>query len=216
MIAEQATLGVHVAAGIVALIAGAAAIVTRKGGRRHRRAGRTFVYAMAVLAGTAIALLGFERSTDRQFLSLVGVFSVYFAFSGYRALRRRAVDTGRTAVDWDALTCMGVASAGILVYGLGFWFDGVPFAPVLIVFGAIGVSVTAMDGLIVAGWRTAGTWLGEHVFRMGAAYVATLTAVSSVNFTGLPLVVRWLWPTVVGVPAIAWAIGHYETRFGLR
>ena len=111
---------------------------------------------------------------------------------------------------------MASASLGILAFGIWFWVAGDSFAPVMLVFGAIGAFVAAIDILTFEGMRAAGTWLGQHVFRMGAASVATITAVSSVNFDFLPLVARWLWPTVVGIPAIAWAIVHYETRFDLR
>lgn len=50
---------------------------------------------------------------------------------------------------------------------------------------------------------------------MGAGYIATVTAFSTVNFLFLPLVARWLWPTVVGLPAIAHAIRRYEREVGV-
>lgn len=213
---EAITLRVHIAFGFVALFAGVGAIATRKGGRRHRRAGRTYVYAMAGVTATALGLFAFEQSTARQFLALVAVFSFYFAFAGYRTLSRKRPGDEPTAVDWVALGCLALAGLGILAFGARFWLAGNDFAPVLLVFGAIATVVAANDGRTFSGRREGGTWLGEHVFRMGAGYIATVTAFSSVNFLFLPLVARWLWPTIVGVPAIAWAIRHYEAAFGLR
>lgn len=50
-------------------------------------------------------------------------------------------------------------------------------------------------------------WMADHLSRMIAGYIATVTAVSVVNVTALlpgvvPGAVAWLWPTVVGVPLI--------------
>jgi hypothetical protein len=50
---------------------------------------------------------------------------------------------------------------------------------------------------------------------MGAAYIATVSAVSAVNLTVLPPVVRWLWPTLVGVPVLIYLQRRYEARFGV-
>lgn len=216
MDAEAVTLGVHVLAGFLALFAGVGAIATKKGGLRHRRAGKTYVYAMVVVAATSIGLLAFEQSTTRQFLALIAVFSFYFVFAGYRALGRKRPDASVSTVDWLAVGILVAASLGILAFGVTFWLAGNGFASVLLVFGAIGTGVGLADGATFAGYREGGTWLGEHVFRMGAGYIATLSAFSSVNFLFLPMVARWLWPTAVGVPAIAWAIRHYEAEFGLR
>jgi hypothetical protein len=46
--------------------------------------------------------------------------------------------------------------------------------------------------------------------RTIAGYIATVTAVSVVDLTGLaPTVVVWLWPTALGVPLI-W---YWEWKF---
>ena len=50
-------LPVHIAAGTLSVLAGAAALLFRKGGRAHRAAGSVFVVSMTVMAVTA-AMLG--------------------------------------------------------------------------------------------------------------------------------------------------------------
>ena len=77
-------------AGFVALFAGVGALATEKGGLRHRRLGRVYVYGMAVVSGTALGLLAIDQSVARVFLGLVAVVSFYFAFSGYRVLSRKS------------------------------------------------------------------------------------------------------------------------------
>jgi hypothetical protein len=48
---------------------------------------------------------------------------------------------------------------------------------------------------------------------MLAAYIATVTAFSAVNFQFLPPVVRWLWPSVAGTLGIfAWS-SYYRKKF---
>ena len=68
---EEVTLWVHVATGFLALAAGAGALATEKGGRRHRRFGRTYVYSMAVVSGTALVLYPLGPGFWRLFLALV-------------------------------------------------------------------------------------------------------------------------------------------------
>ena len=77
------TLSLHIVAGFVALFDGAGAFLTKKGGLTHRRFGRAYVYSMAFVAGSALALFIYDATPTRQFLALVAVFSFYFVFSGY-------------------------------------------------------------------------------------------------------------------------------------
>jgi hypothetical protein len=37
-----------------------------------------------------------------------------------------------------------------------------------------------------------------------------------VNFDFLPTAARWLWPTLLGSPLLAYAVGRYERRFGVE
>ncbi|HEX4349838.1 MAG TPA: hypothetical protein VH251_05610, partial [Verrucomicrobiae bacterium] len=49
--------------------------------------------------------------------------------------------------------------------------------------------------------------------RFLAAYVATVTAFSVVNFRFLPDLWRWLWPTVIGVIGISIWRAYYTNKF---
>jgi len=51
---------------------------------------------------------------------------------------------------------------------------------------------------------------------MIASYIAVVTAFSVVNFSFLPLTAKWLWPTILGTPAIFIWVTYYKTRFNRR
>jgi uncharacterized membrane protein len=210
---ESMTLWIHIAAGFLALFAGLGAIVTQKGGQRHRRSGRVYVGAMAVVSGTALALFPMDPSFDRGFLSLIAVFSFYFAFSGYRVLSRKRPADDPGTVDWAAVSLLGLASAGLFVLGAVQYVGGSGFATVLLVFGGIGTVFAVSDVRKLRADVDRGAWVSEHLTRMGAGYIATVTAFSTVNFLFLPVVARWLWPTLVGTPLLFVAASRYERTF---
>lgn len=210
---ESLTLGTHVAAGFLALFAGLGAILTEKGGDRHRKFGRAYVYAMAFVCGSVLVLLAFEQSFARQFLTLVAVFSFYFAFSGYRVLSRKRPSDEPALVDWLVLGLTGVASVGLLGFGGLVMLDGGEFAPVLLVFGVIGTAFAGQDLLKFRREPDRGAWVAEHLTRMGAGYIATVSAFSAVNFVFFPTTVQWLWPTVLGTPLLFYFARQYRAKF---
>jgi uncharacterized membrane protein len=211
---ESAILAVHVVAGFVALGAGAGAIVTKKGGRRHRLLGRTYVYGMAVVSATALGLLVLEQSLGRIFLGLIAVFSFYFAFSGFRVLSRKRTIGSPGTIDWIAVALFGTSGFGLL--GAGIWWVsiGESFGVVMLVFGVIASVTTVQDvRLLRATELDARWWFFEHLQRMGAAYIATVTAFAAVNATFLPTIARWLLPGILGGAAIWHVTRQYKEKF---
>jgi hypothetical protein len=168
---------------------------------------------MAVVAATSLLLLALEATVWRLFLGLVAVFSFYFAFSGYRALSRKRPADGAGTVDWAAVGIYGAASAGLVAMAAWFVIRGFDFGVVMGVFGGIGLVFAAVD---VRRFRRApepGDWVGQHVIRMGAGYIAAVSAFSAVNFLFLPAVLRWLWPTLLGTPLLVYLARAYEQKF---
>ena len=78
---------VHIAGGVVALLAGAAAVAVRKGGRLHARAGTAFFVSMLMLGVTAF-VLGLVKP-EAAGLGIGGVFTCYFVTTSWMAARRR-------------------------------------------------------------------------------------------------------------------------------
>ena len=208
---EAWTLWLHISAGVVALVAGFGALVTTKGGLRHRRAGKVFVVSMAVVVETVVPLLAFDPTPFRRFLTLVAIFSGYLAFSGYRVLsRKRPADEAR-AVDWTATGAVLLACLGLGGWGLLQLVNEKSFGLVMLVFGGIGLAFGAIDLRTFRATERQEEWMVTHLQRMVSAVIATVSAVSAVNLTGTLGVAAWLWPTPVGIPLIMYWSNTYGT-----
>jgi uncharacterized membrane protein len=207
---EEVVLWGHIAAGVVAILAGVGAIATEKGGQIHRRVGRVFVYAMAVVVGTVFPLLALDPTTMRVFLALVAVFSGYFAFSGYRVLSRKRPSDAADSVDWAAAVGTVVACLALGGWGVVWLLDGRTFGIVMAVFGGIGLFFGTYDLRAFRGTGESGSWIVSHLQRMLAAFIATVSAVSAVNLTPTLGFLAWLWPTIVGVPLITYWSWKYD------
>jgi uncharacterized membrane protein len=208
-------LGVHITAGAVSFVMAPIALATAKGGHAHRRWGKVYFWAMAVVASTALVLALYRPIL---FLALVAVFSFYCSFSGYRVLGQKGAvrgDAQVTAVDWVAaaatfISCLGLAAFGLLrpalVGGLG-----IP----AIIFGLIGMQLGAKDM-----WRYTHPpkekmfWWYEHLQGMMASYIAAWTAFL-VTAVGQFVHAWWLWivPTMIGTPAITLTTIYYKKKF---
>lgn len=198
---EGWTLQLHIAAGTVAVLAGVVAMVTTKGGRRHRQAGTAFVAAMAGVVATTFLLAWFDPTRFRLFLVLVAVFSGYMAFSGYRVLARKRPVDDPTPVDWAAAVLVVTACLALGSWGVARLGGGSTFGVVLVVLGGIGLAFGLVD---LRTFRTGGgEWVVSHLQRMVGAFIATVSAVSAVNLGSLGAV-AWLWPTVALTPLIVY------------
>ena len=108
---------VHVATALVAMVLGVVAMSVRKGGRRHIRVGRLYVWSILASSGTAAVLLGFRFNL---FLFGVTVLASYTAVAGYRTQQRKQMPP-----PGDAWARFDVAIAGLCaatgVFLIGLW-----------------------------------------------------------------------------------------------
>jgi len=167
---------IHVAAGLLALSAGAIALIATKGTPLHRRAGQVFVGAMWVMCGSAALIAGFLRP-DR-----VNVVAALLTF--------HLVTTAWLALRWPVeryrpwLVALMLLSFGVGLRALGLGLealenpgravDGIP-APLLFMFALVGLSAALLDARLLWAGRIVGAQrLVRHVWRMGfAMFLAT-------------------------------------------
>jgi uncharacterized membrane protein len=203
----------HIAAGSLALLVGLVPMLGRKGGPGHVRAGRVYVYAMLVVAATAVLLCLLQPLLLRRlFLAGVALLSFYLSFSGWRAARRRSAELPLGDVLLAGLTAL----VGLGMVAAGIWLQA-------ILFGLFGGLLCLFGGYDI--WRglhptanVPGAWLQRHLTRMGGSYVSATTAFVVVNLghflpAGTPSwvgLVGWIAPAVVGRFLIAAAVRRYR------
>lgn len=125
-------LPLHVVAGGLAIVLGAVALVARKGGPVHRRAGLWFVFAMAIMGTSASILEALKSPADKSPANLVAAFlTLYFVGTAVTTVRPPSRWTMR--VNAVALTvAIGLAGLGLMAGVRAFnsprgVLNGVPF-----------------------------------------------------------------------------------------
>jgi uncharacterized membrane protein len=219
----RSLLGVHIAAGTVSFVMAPVALATAKGGRAHRRWGKLYFWAMAVVAATALVL---SLWRPILFLALVAVFSFYNAFAAYRVLGQKGTVQGNAqgkprgeaqieAMDWAAAAITFIASLALAACGL--------LRPALVQGLGIPAIIFGVLGMMLGGgdlWRFTHPpkekmfWWYQHLQGMMGSYIAAWTAFLVVT-VGQFVHAWWLWivPTAIGVPAIALTTAYYKKKF---
>jgi uncharacterized membrane protein len=214
----QSLLGVHIAAGCTAFLMAPLALATAKGGNAHRRWGKIYFWAMAVVASSAMVLALYRPIL---FLALVAVFSFYAAFSAYRVLFHKNLPRGQKVnwPDWAAALLTLAASFALALLGA--------VKPALVqnlgipamVFGIIGMWLAGKSILhFLRPPQEKMFWWYDHLGGMLASYIAAWTAFSVTTigrFVHGGWVI-WILPTAIGVPAIALTTAYYKKKFAPR
>jgi uncharacterized membrane protein len=219
-------LALHIACGVVAFVCAPAALSTAKGGKTHRRWGKIYFWAMAGVAVTAL-ILAFALPVF--FLAMVAVFSFYSAFAAYRILSLKDMYNGARPKTMDWLAAVVTILSSFLLFLMGFLkpeLMGVGVMQVAghavivsVVFGIIGMR---MGQASIAGFLKRPTekmfWWFGHMQGMMGSYIAAMTAFSAVNLSRWfgPAWWVWLWPTIVGVPAITVWTAYYQKKFSAK
>lgn len=204
---------IHIVCGFTAFIVAPIAMAVKKGGDAHRRWGKVFFWAMC---GVSFAALIMAPMHNNLFLTLVAVFSFYLAFSGYRALYRKNLKSWREVkfIDWFVVCLNGVFCLVLIIIGIQKLPDA--FGTISIVFGSIGLINSSRDLVsFIRPRNVKGKWFFSHMGGMIGAYIAAVSAFSAVNlnFEWLPVSIQWLWPTLIGVPAMLFWMRSYRAKF---
>jgi uncharacterized membrane protein len=165
---------VHIVAGLVAIIAGFTALLSKKGSRLHRRAGDAFVASMITLTGTALYAASFVHPNRGNVVA--AMVTLYLVTTAYLTVKR---DVAIARGWYVALLLLGAAATaragwlGVLAVregGLDRFPPGVFFA-----FGFVSLSGIALDArLLIAGHIAGAQRLVRHLWRMGTGlWIAT-------------------------------------------
>jgi len=158
---------VHICAGTLGLLSGAAAISFRKGSRRHVLAGKVFVVSMLTMAAGAV-YLAIVRHQPNNFGG--GILTFYLIGTAWLTARRRDGQTSR--LDWVALLIP--LTLGILTWISGVEkmrapgppADGVP-AGMHFFMGSIALLAATGDVRMLLGGPVSGSRrIARHLWRM--------------------------------------------------
>jgi uncharacterized membrane protein len=165
-------LPIHIAAGGLAIVLGAVALVVKKGGTLHRRSGMLFVYAMLVM-GFSASILGFLKSpTDSNVFT--GFMTAYFVGTALTTVR--PVSPWTRTINGVALAIVIGLALGTIISGVkalnspGLSAGGVPFRTIGVMSFVLATVMTlAAAGdvrILRSGPPRGGRRLARHLWRM--------------------------------------------------
>ena len=164
----------HIGGGAIGLLSGTVAVIARKGGRLHRKAGTVFVFSMVVMAVFG-CYLGFVMP-DQRVNIFISIFALYLILTAWLAVKR---GDGAIGASEKFALLVGIclcAPFAILSFQLALGMtplfkSAVPFkGPVLIaLYGFTSVLAIAAigDAKVVLAGRIAGvSRISRHLWRM--------------------------------------------------
>ncbi len=182
----------HISMGTIAVLAGAAALIVRKGSRVHRGIGNVFLITMTIMSAAGIYL---ALVLPMAISVLVGAFTIYLVITSWMAARQN--DERINLVHYVALVVtLGVAAGGL-------WFgleaqnspdglkDGLPAFPHYF-FGALALLAALGDAVMIARRGIAGKQrIARHLWRMCFAYfIAAGSLFTGPGATAFPKTIR--------------------------
>jgi len=111
-VAASLVLFVHIGAGSVGLVSGAAALIFRKGSRLHRIAGNVLVGAMLTMSAIGACVAPFLPVPERASV-LGGLLTFYLVLTAWTTVRRKTANVGLFDV---GVLCasLGITSAALI------------------------------------------------------------------------------------------------------
>ncbi len=190
----------HIISGGLALVSGSIAMITKKGQKAHRIAGKIFFYSMLLICFSAINI---SIIKSLSFLLMIGIFALFQNYFGFRAIKNKL------------LVYNNIDKAMLIAASINSIFMLISLVPVLMVFG--GISAFLCIGQIKLFVTTLKKqevsktlWLQQHIGMMVGAYIATITAFLVVNVKNFqPVWLIWLAPTAILVPLIIYWTRKY-------
>ncbi len=165
-------LYLHIGAGSVGLLSGTAAVMTKKGSRYHRQAGKIIVLSMFVMSLIGACVAPFLPIPERA-TTLAGLITFYLVLTGLTTLRRDSDTAGLT--DWASfLIALGLLGTAALLLSMAMnsptgTLDGQP-PQSFYLFIVLGILAALGDAVVlVNGGHKGAMRLARHIWRMCAA-----------------------------------------------
>ncbi len=182
----------HISMGTIAVLAGAAALIVRKGSRVHRGIGNVFLITMTIMSAAGIYL---ALVLPMAISVLVGAFTIYLVVTSWMAARQK--DEAINLLHYVApAAALGVAAGGVF-FGLEAQNspdglkDGIPAFPHYF-FGGLALLAASGDAVMIARRGISGKLrVARHLWRMCFAYfIAAGSLFTGPGATAFPKAVR--------------------------
>jgi uncharacterized membrane protein len=190
---------IHAFFGGIALLTGLVSILVKKGNKTHRKTGIFFYYSMLTSGITAMTVALLPKHED-PFLFAVGIFSLYFVLTGYRALRFKNRNPRLIIDKFISITMM---VTGVLMILLPIILHN-NINLVLLVFAIVGIIFSIRDFMLFSNLkRLRKNWLKLHLGKMLGGYISATTAFVVVN-NFFSSYYGWFIPGIIGSLIIAY------------
>jgi len=219
--AAAVVLYLHIGAGTVGLLSGAAAFVFRKGSRGHRLAGNVFVVSMLVMSAIGATVAPFLPTPERASV-IAGVLTFYLVLSSWAAVKRKPGQIG--AFDYGLLlTSSTLVGASAYLISLAAQsptgkLDGQP-AAAFVMFIIIGSLAAVGDLRLILRRGVGGAMrLARHLWRMTVAFFIAANALFLGQSQLFPKALQgWLFlPALLILGLLVYWLGHVGYSAYLR
>ena len=166
-------LTLHILGGSVGLLSGAAAMIVRKGGARHRTLGNVFTLAMLTLAGSGLAMAVIKMQFGNMAGAAVTFYLIGTAWRAGSATRATSSLPDRVALGAGSLLdCLLFALAVELLRHPDF--DRSASAVMTLIFATVVLLALAGDVRMLLRGLTLRRRIARHAWRMSfALFIAT-------------------------------------------
>lgn len=215
----QNILYLHIMVGAISLITGLIAIISAKGKKTHRQAGKIYFYAMTGVFITGLIVAGFRFN---RFLFLIAFLSYYSVFCGVRFLKLKQIHKRQKPKWYDWFAGVLNVIANIIFIGIGFYYaakngftSGGALLSIGFGVGGLLLSYTNLKPFFVKPDKHY-HWYLSHMGNMMGGYIATLTAFFSTMVTRFEIMNPYLAfaiPSLIGIPLLLYWQHLTEQKF---
>lgn len=165
---------VHISAGVIAILAGYAAISLRKGERLHRVFGTVFILAMLTASALAVYLAAFvppaaPGGAPPSGSISVGFLTIYLVVTAWMTVRRK--ERGVGSLDYAALIAALGAAGALALFGLRAASLHETLVAPYYIFAGFAAFAAALDlKVILQGGISGAARIARHLWRMCFAF----------------------------------------------
>ncbi|MHC0440546.1 hypothetical protein [Flavobacterium sp. 3-210] len=187
---------IHAFFGGIGLITGIGSIVVKKGGKLHKRMGKSFSIGMITSSLISLPICWMPKHQN-IFLFLIGLFTIYLVISGNRALTFK-FKSKADLLDKVISGTMLFFSIIMISIGLYSQLYNISNGILFTFFGGFGLFMTLKDFIFFRNFsETNRNWLSKHIGKMVGALIASITAYIVAGL-GIGSLIAWIMPSILG------------------